>query len=418
MSLSLGELDFRTLLREGDAVTWPNGVGEPVALVSRLDEQAASCPPFSVLLGLGLGDALSPAHPNVAVRAFGGAGTNRRFFRESAAGVVPCNVSSLCDLVACGHLPVDVVLLQVAGPDASNHYCAGTGVHYLHEAIDRARLVIAQVNSQVPWTYGDTLIDGDRLHVLVRADTPLLEVPPAVPSDASATIGRHIANLVEDGATIQIGIGAIPDAALRAFAGKRRLGLHSGVIGDGVIELIESGVIDNRSKTIDPGLTVTMALHGSRRLNAFADRNASLRVRSPRYTHDPSVLAGLDRLVAINSALEVDLTGQANAETALGRQIGTVGGAIDFARAAMRSRNGRSIVAMPATAAGGRASRIVPKLSDGVVTTARSDADVVITEYGIASLRGRTLGERARALAAIAAPEFRNSLLEAAAGVV
>ena len=217
-----------------------------------------------------------------------------------------------------------------------------------------------------------------------------------------------------DRATIELGIGLIPEAVTAALGDKRGLGIHSGAIGDGVAELMRAGVVDNRHKEIDPGITVTLMLMGTRRLYEFADRNPLIRIRSPRYTHDALVLGNFRRFVAINSALEVDLTGQVNAETAQGRNIGVTGGQMDFVRAANRAPEGRSIIALPSTSRDRRHSRIVARLPDGIVTTPRADADCVVTEHGIAELKGRTLAERARAMIAIADPAFRAELERAA----
>jgi acyl-CoA hydrolase len=198
-----------------------------------------------------------------------------------------------------------------------------------------------------------------------------------------------------------------------ALGGKRGLGVHSGAIGDGVVDLMEAGIVDNRHKEIDPGITVATMLMGTRRLYRFADRNPSICIRATSYTHDVLVLGNFGRFVAINGALEVDLTGQVNAETAAGRHIGLVGGQMDFVRAANRAPDGRSIIALQSTNRDGTRSRIVARLADGVVTTPRAEADLVVTEYGIAELRGRTLAERARALIAVADPSFRSALVKA-----
>jgi len=219
---------------------------------------------------------------------------------------------------------------------------------------------------------------------------------------------------VPDRATIELGIGLIPEAVTAALGGKRGLGVHSGAVGDGIAALMQAGTIDNRHKEIDAGVTVATMLTGTRRLYAFADRNELIRIRSTRYTHDAVVLGNFRRFIAINSALEVDLTGQVNAETAQGRNIGLTGGQMDFVRAANRAAEGRSIIALPATSRDRRHSRIVPRLVDGVVTCPRADADCVVTEFGIAELRGRTLAERARAILAIADPAFRDELERAA----
>ncbi|MCO5089468.1 acetyl-CoA hydrolase/transferase C-terminal domain-containing protein [Bosea sp. (in: a-proteobacteria)] len=413
-TISIEDLRFADWMRSGDAVTWLGSTAEPVALISRLDAQAGDCPHFSTLLSLSFAEDLRPEHPNVTFKSFGGAGTNKRFYPASAGGVIACNVSNLCQLIAAGNIRVEVALVQVSGPDDQGRYNLGLGVQHMQTAIEKARVVIGQVNRNVPWTFGDTLVEGSAFDVLVEEDTPIIEPPQSEPTSLDSVIGEHIAKLVADGSVIQLGIGAVPNAVARALRAKRRLGVHAGVIGDGVLDLIEAGAIDNSRKEIDPGLTVTMGLLGSHRLNRYADRNMSLRVRSPLYTHDPVVLSQLSRIVAINSALEVDLTGQINAETAMGRHIGTIGGQGDFMRAAMRSREGRSIIALPATARRGTTSRIVARLADGAVTTPRADADIIVTEYGIAELRGRSLDERAAAMIAIAAPEFRKDLSAAA----
>jgi len=411
------DIRFADFMRPGDTVTWLGATAEPVALVSRLDSQADDCPEFSTLLSLSLSEALQPGHPRVNYKGFGGAGTNRRFYAQGAGGVIPCNVSNLCQLIAAGDIRIDVVLVQVCGPDERGRYNLGLGVQHIQAAIENARVVVGQVNRNIPWTFGDTLIERSAFDILIEEDTPVIELKRGEPSAIDFAIGDHVSRLVSDGSVLQLGIGAVPDAVARALRQKRGLGVHAGVIGDGILDLIEIGVIDNTRKEIDPGVTVTMGLLGSHRLNAYADRNPFVSVRSPLYTHDPVVLSQLSRLIAINSAVEVDLTGQINAETVMGRHIGTIGGQVDFVRAAMRSPGGRSIIALPATAKKGTKSRIVARLADGAVTTPRADADIVITEYGIAELRGRSLSERAAAMIAIAAPEQRQELLTAASNL-
>jgi acyl-CoA hydrolase len=240
-----------------------------------------------------------------------------------------------------------------------------------------------------------------------------VETPPRPPDAVERAVAETVARLVPDRATLQLGIGGIPDALPGALRDKRGLGLHCGIIGDGAVDLVEAGIVDNRHKEIDPGMTVAMMLVGTERLYRWADRNPRLSVRRPSYTHDAATLAQLRRLIAINSAIEIDLTGQVNAETVDGRHLGFVGGQVDYARAALRAPEGRSILALPSTTRDGKRSRIVARLADGVVTTARSDADTVVTEHGIAELAGLTVAERARALIAIAAPAFRAPLAAA-----
>jgi acetyl-CoA hydrolase len=407
-------LDFARLIRDGDTVGWAQGTAEPVLLTRLLGEQAPRCPPFGVFFAMTFAADFAAGHPNVTVTATGGGGAGRRFFAAGAGNVMPANVSALCGLIAAGRPRIDIVLLQVAGPDPAGNYNAGLGIECLREMIVGARLVIAQVNPLLPWTAGDTLIETGLIDILVPAAHPPLELPERAIGPVERAIAAHAARLVPDRATIELGIGLIPEAVTAALGQKRGLGVHSGAIGDGVAELMEAGIVDNRHKEIDPGVTVTLMLMGTRRLYAYADRNELIAIRSPRYTHDALVLGNFRRFVAINSALEVDLTGQVNAETAQGRHIGLVGGQMDFVRAANRAPEGRSIIALPSTSRDRRHSRIVARLADGVVTTPRAEADCVVTEHGIAELRGRTLAERARAMIAIADPAFRAELEHAA----
>ena len=411
-------LDFAQLIREGDTIGWAEATAEPVLLTRLLNAQAPRCPPFRVFFALMFGAELAAGHPNVTVTAFGGGGAGRRFFAEGAGNVIPANISNLCDLVASGRIPIEVALIQVTGPDAAGRYSAGVGIEHLQDAIARARLVIAQVNSELPWTEGDTLIEPGCIDILVPAAHPVLEIPARPAGPVEQAIAENIARLVPDRATLEFGIGAIPEAAAHALAGKRGLGIHSGALGNGAMGLIDAGAVDNRHKEVDTGTTVALMLMGSRKLYAWADRNTKLVLRSPRYTHDALVLGNFRRFVAINGALEIDLTGQVNAETAGRRHVGLVGGQMDFVRAANRAAEGRSIIALQAASRDRKRSRIVARLEDGVVTTPRAEADCVVTEFGIAELKGRTLAERVRALIAIADPVFRDELERAGADLV
>jgi acyl-CoA hydrolase len=240
-----------------------------------------------------------------------------------------------------------------------------------------------------------------------------VEVPPAKIGDTDLAIAKTVAGYIEDGAVLQVGIGATPDAILRLLHDRRDLGVHSGMIGDGLVELVEAGVITNARKPIDAGVSITGALIGTRRLYEFADRNPKISMRASSYTHNEATLSRLPQLVTINSAIEVDLTGQVNAEQSGDHYLGGTGGQVDYVRAGMRSRGGRSIIALPATAKGGKISRVTAALA-GPVTTARAEVDVIVTEFGAAELKGQPLGERARRLVAIAHPDFRAELDKAA----
>jgi len=411
VSIAPDRLDFAALIRPGETVGWAQATAEPVLLTRLLDAQAPRCPPFRIFFVLSFAQGYAGDHPNVTVTAFGGGAGGRRFFAAGAAQVIPANMSDLCALIDAGRPRIDVVLLQVAGPDPAGRYNAGIGVEMLHEAIARARLVIAQVNDRMPRTEGDTVIEPGLIDILVPASHPILEYKTPTPGPVERAIAAHVARLVPDRATIELGYGAIPEAVTEALGGKSGLGVHSGAVGDGVMRLVDAGIVDNRHKEIDAGVTVAMMLMGGEALYRYAERNKRLHIRSPRYTHDAVVLSHFRRFVAINSALEVDLGGQCNAETAGGRAIGLAGGQVDFVRAANRAPEGRSIIALQSTNRDRTRSRIVARLANGIVTTPRAEADCVVTEHGIAELRGRTLAERAEALIAVADPAFRAELV-------
>ena len=268
-------------------------------------------------------------------------------------------------------------------------------------------MVIAEVNQGCPWTYGERHLTEADLDVIVHTNRPPLESKAVEPSSVDLRIAQQVAALIEDGATLQLGIGTIPEAVLQALGEHRDLGVHSGTIGDGVANLMNRGVINNARKTRDKGLTVAGVLMGSRELHRFAHRHLQLQFRSTDYTHNPQVLAEQHRLAAINSAIEIDLSGQINAECAAGNYVGALGGAVDFLRGAHRSHGGLPIVALPSTA--GQRSRIVAHLN-GPVSTPRCDAGLIVTEYGVADLRGLSIRQRMRRLIDIAHPDFREQL--------
>ena len=413
VSIAPDSLDFRRLIGRAQTIGWAEATAEPLLLTQLLDAQAERCPAFRVFFPLTFSDCLAADHPNVTVTALGGASAGRRFFADGAHNVVPANISDVPGLIASGRLPIDIVMLQVSGPDDAGRYNAGLGIEHLHAAIGRARLVIAQVNPELPWTYGDTAVEPGVIDILVPAASPPIELPARPAGPIERAIAEHVARLIPDQATIELGLGAIPETVTHALGGKRGLGVHSGAIGDGIADLMEAGIVDNRHKEIDTGTTVATMLMGTRRLYRFADRNPSIHIRATSYTHDALVLGNFRRFVAINGALEVDLTGQVNAETAAGRHVGLVGGQMDFVRAANRAPDGRSIIALQSTNRDRPRSRIVARLADGVVSTPRAEADLVVTEHGIAELRGRTLAERAQALIAVADPSFRSELVKA-----
>lgn len=408
--VNLQDLDFTRIVRQGDVVLWTQGAGEPLPLIERLLEQRHAIGRFSVLFGgAGYADVVRPEHADViSLITSGGVGSHRALCEAGVADILPCHLSDLPRLIATGVLRVDVVLAQLS-EDGRGRLSLGPANGYVEAAMASARVVVAEINDQAPWTH------SRRPHVtrcpdlVVRSSRPLVEVRGRPPSGVAMAIADRVADLVVDGATLQIGIGAVPNAIAGLLSGKRDLGLHSGVIGDAVVDLITSGAVTNAAKPIDRGVSVTGALVGTRRLFDFAHDNARLHVEPVSYTHDPNVLLQLPRFTAINSALEVDLTGQVAAEVAGGSYVGTVGGQGDFVRGALHSEGGRSIIALPSRTGSGR-PRIVARIPSGVVTTPRADADVIVTEYGFAELRGRPIGERVRRMIAIAHPDDRDSL--------
>jgi len=325
---------------------------------------------------------------------------------------VPAQYSRLPGLFADGTLPADVALLQLAR-NGDALAIAGNRDYSL-AAAQRARLVIGEVNDRAPWCFGGELPPDLRIDLTVETSRPPAELPPARIGPVEERIARLVAERIPDGAVIQTGIGAMPDAILSALSGHRDLGVHSGMMGDRMADLIEAGAVTNARKPFDAGVSVAGSLFGSARLLAFADRNPAIRLVPTEVSHGVEVMTRLPGFTAINSAVEVDLSGQVNAEVAGSHYVGAVGGQVDFVRAGNLAPGGRSIIALPATARDGTVSRIVASLDGRPVTSLRSDADLVVTEWGVAELKGRTLAERARRMIAIADPAFREDLERAA----
>ncbi|MBS1886082.1 MAG: acetyl-CoA hydrolase/transferase family protein [Actinobacteria bacterium] len=400
-------------VREGDTVVWGQAAAEPRGLTAPLLEARHRIGPFRCFFAMNLSDTVEPEHADlVTFLSYTAAGSNRRLSTAGVLEILPVHYSDYPRLIGDRRLPVDVVLLQVSPPDLEGRYSLGFADEYLSAAIENARVVIGEVNEHAPRT-SSRLLKEDDFDLLVPGAAPPLTVEPREPSDVEREISRRIGELVEDGSTLQTGIGSLPDAILAALSDHRDLGLHSGSIGDRALDLIEAGVITNARKTVDPGVSVAAVLIGSERLYRFADGNPELQLRDTRYTHDAELLAAQRRFVALNTAFEVDLTGQVNAEVAGGRYRGAVGGAMDFLRGAARSEGGLPIVALPSTAAG--TSRIVARLS-GPVSTPRADAGVFVTEHGAADLRGLTLSERPRRMLELVDPSHREAIeAEAAA---
>ena len=308
---------------------------------------------------------------------------------------------------------VDVLLISVSEPDEHGYCSMGLGIDHLPRFKDKARLIIAQMNKNLPRVMGESFIHLRDIDIIVEEDRPILELPSVVITEVERKIGEYCASLVNDGDTLQLGIGGIPDAVVTFLKDKKDLGLHTEMAADGVVDLIKSGVINNKRKTINRGKSIATFAAGTKKLYDFLDNNPAFELRGVDYVNDPYVIAQNDNMVSINSAIQVDLMGQINAEVVKGMQFSGVGGQVDFIRGATMSKGGRAIIALPSTAAGGKISKIVPFIDHGAcVTTPRTEVNYVITEYGIAQLWGKTLRERAKALIAIAHPDFREELAE------
>lgn len=411
LEIDASQLNLADWIRPHDVVSWTHATGEPRTLTEALVAQRHAIGRFGVFLGTCFSKTVRPEHADaMSFVGMGAVGHNRDFCKAGVLDVIPCHLSSVPDYIARGLLRVDVVLLQLAEDDAGN-LSYGVANAYVPAMVAGARVVIAEVNRQMPWTQSRSSLPRDEVDVIVRSDRPVITLPGRGTTAADEAIAGHIVPLIPDGAVLQVGIGALPNAVLAGLRQHRHLGIHSGVVGDAVLtELIESGVVDNSTKHVDPGVTVTGALFGTERLFDYAHRNPALRVDAVTYTNDASVLAGFDAFVTVNSAIEVDLTGQINGEVAGREYLGTIGGQTDFIRGALASPHGRSIVALTSTAEKSGASKIVAQIGAGVTTTSRADADVFVTEHGVAELRGRTIRERVRAMLAIAHPMHRDLL--------
>ncbi len=406
-------LDLARFLRAGDRIVIGQACGEPTTLVEALIAQGGGIGGLSAFIATSFSGLFTPDTKDAfALSSMGAIGALRSMTKAGALSVIPCHVSQVGPMIEAGIIGCDVAFVQVSPADADGNHSFGLIGDHVRAAVAQARVVIAEVNDQVPYTYGE-LLPAARIDCAVHVSRPPVEVAAARIGDTDAAIARHAAGYIGDGAVLQTGVGAVPDAILRLLGDRRDLGVHSGMLGDGLVDLVEAGVVTNARKAIDTGVSVNGALIGTERLYRWADRNPLIRMRATSYTHDAAVLAQLDRLVTINSALEVDLTGQVNAEQSGSAYLGGTGGQVDFVRAGARSPGGRSIIALSATAKGGTIGKIVAQLS-GPVTTARSDVDVMITEYGAAELKGQTLAERTRRLVAIAHPDFRENLDRAA----
>ena len=404
------------LVKSGDRVVLGHACGEPPALVEALVARAPELRNVEVVHMVAMGPAKF-AQPGMErsfrFNGFFVGAPTRQAVQDGRGSFTPCFFSEVPRLFKRGILPVDVMLLQVTPPDEQGFCSYGLSGDYTQAATEAARIVIAQMNSNLPHT-GGIKIHVDALTCIVPCDSPLVELPPPEITEVERRIGQHIASLVPDGATLQLGIGGIPAAALASFGNKRDLGIHSEMFSDGVVDLAQAGVITNRRKTINRGKFIVTFLMGTSKLYRFVHNNPAVELHPVDYVNDPCIIGQHQNMISINSAIQVDLSGQVNAEMIGPVQFSGVGGQVDFVRGASRSRGGKSIIALPSTAAKGKISRIVRDVDPGAcVTTSRNDVHYVVTEFGVADLRGKTLEQRAEALIAIAHPDSREILRNA-----
>ncbi len=338
----------------------------------------------------------------------------RKAVHEGRADFTPCFLSQVPLLMREGQLTPDVALIQVAPPDEHGFCSLGIEAGLVKAPAQMAKIVIAEINERMPRTLGDSFIHFSKIKYAIPVDYPLAELAMGEPTELSRAIGRHVAELIEDGSTLQLGIGAIPDGVLNFLQDKRDLGIHTELFSDGVMDLVQRGVINNEKKTLHPGKIVSGFLLGTQRLYQFVDDNPIIELHPTEYVNDPFVIAQNDKMISINSAIEVDLTGQVCADSIGPKFYSGVGGQVDFVYGAARSKGGKPIIALPSTATlrdGSRVSKIVAMLKPGAsVTTSRNHVHYVATEFGVAFLYGKTIRHRARALIDIAHPEFREEL--------
>lgn len=400
-------------IRSGHRVVVAHACGEPSVLLDAMVANAAQYEKVEIIhmVAMGKAEYCQPQYDkHFHHNAFFLGGSTRAAAAEGRADFTPVYFSEIPAILK-EELRPNVTLLQVSPPDDHGYCSLGVSVDYTKGAAQQADLVIAQVNRFMPRTLGDSFLHVTDIDCFVEADTPVIELAPPRITEVERAIGQNVAELIRDGDTLQLGIGAIPDAVLLFLKEKHDLGIHTEMFSDGVVELVEAGVITNRKKTLHRGQSVATFLMGTRRLYDYVDNNPAVAMYPVDYVNDPYVIGQNDNLVSINSCVQIDIMGQVVSTSAGLRQISGVGGQVDFVRGANLSKGGRAIMAMPSTTGKGKISKIVPFLDPGsAVTTSRNDVNYVVTEYGIAQLRGKSLRQRAEALIDIAHPDFRAEL--------
>jgi len=405
-------------VRPGQRIFIGTGSAEPLELVEALTRRAYELPDSEIVHLLTFGEA-PYAHKELAqyfrVNSFFIAENVRGIIQEGLGDYTPIHLSDIPRLFNSGQLPLDVALIQVTPPDKNGLCSLGVSVDIVKSATANASLVIAQINPNMPRTLGDSSIHIYDIDVLVPADQPVLEISPPEVDDTTRQIADNLSALIEDGSTIEVGIGRIPQGLLGSLNGKRDLGIHTEMISDGIVDLAKAGVITGARKTLDRGKIVTSFCLGTRKLYDFINNNPVVAFHPTEYVNNPSIINQQHKMVAINMALEIDLTGQVCADSLGSKFFSGVGGQVDFNRGAGKSTGGKAIIALPSTAKDGKVSRIVPRLSQGAgVVTTRAGVHYVVTEYGVAYLHGKSIQERALALISIAHPDYRAQLVKEA----
>lgn len=404
-------------IRDNDLVVLAHAAGVPQLCVDAMVRNYQQYHDVRIFHLVTLGESPYTA-PEMAghfrlVTSFVGANT-RTAVQEGRGDFIPMFFSEIPQMMKPGGVyHPDVAIVQLSSPNAEGYCSYGISCDYSKPAAEQAKIVIGEINRQMPFIGGDNLIHVSEIDYIVEGDYPIYEAAPPRITEVEEAIGRYCAQLIDDGDTLQLGIGAIPDAVLLFLKDKKDLGIHSEMVSDGVLELIKSGTITGKRKTLHPNKVVATFLMGSRDLYKYVHNNPLIEMYPVDHINDPRVIAQNDHMISINSCVEVDLMGQVVAESIGLKQFSGPGGQVDFVRGVVWSKGGRSIIAMPSTARGGKSSRIVPFLAEGAaVTTSRNDVDYIVTEYGIAHLKGLSLRERAEALTLIAHPDFRPQLME------
>ncbi|NWF50613.1 MAG: acetyl-CoA hydrolase/transferase family protein [Ignavibacteriaceae bacterium] len=409
-------------IKSGDSIIVQPGCGVPLELIRAMVRRKDELRNISIYHILIVGDLpyVQPGmEPHFKHKAFFIGGTTRKAINEGRAEFIPIFLSEVTLLFKRGNLKADVALIHVSPPDEHGFCSYGVDVGNIKTPAEKSKIVIAQVNPQMPRTLGDSFIHINKIHHIVEHNEPIQELPQVDPDSTPEMlmvydkIGMNVAELIEDGSTLQMGIGAIPDSVMKYLKNKKDLGIHTEMFSDGIIELVEEGIINGEKKTLHPGKIIAGFVLGTKKAYNFIDNNPIIEFHPQEYVNDPFIIARNNKMCAINSAIEIDLTGQVCADSIGTKFYSGIGGQVDFIRGSARSEGGKPIIALPSSTKDNKISRIVPTLKTGAgVVTSRGDVHYIVTEYGIADLYGKTIQERAKALIEIAHPNFREELMK------